>query len=74
MPSAAANCARWRDQLESLLVRILATLDRHSGIARVPLANVPTGSNAAIAAERFRFGLRLMIEGLLHVPPPDIRS
>ena len=146
--------ARWRDQLESLLVRILATLERHSGIARVPLANVPTGPNAAIAAdrvigllraggiddrsigffidlvflfinatayetaiyaeervsqegfdeaireafgrldpatipntlsmlnvltsgsgdERFRFGLRLMIEGLLHVPPPDIPS
>ena len=24
--------------------------------------------------ERFRFGLQLMIEGLLHVPPPDIPS
>ena len=145
---------RWRDQLESLLLRILATLERHHGIARVPLANVPTGPNAAIVAdrvigllraggvddrsigffidcvflyinatayetaiyveegvpqdgfdqairaafrrldpatipntmsmldvltsgtgdERFRFGLRLMIEGLLHVPPPDISA
>ncbi len=144
--------ARWRDQLESLLTRILETLERHHGIARVPLANVPTGPNAAIVAdrvigllraggvddrsiaffldvvflfvnatayetaiyveegvaegsieaeiraafgrldpttipntmsmlsvltggtgeERFRFGLRLMIEGLLHVPPPDL--
>ncbi len=143
---------RWREQLESLLTRILETLERHHGIARVPLANVPTGPNAAVVAdrvigllraggvddrsiaffidvvflyinatayetaiyveegvpedsleadiraaferldpatipntismfsvltggsgeERFRFGLRLMIEGLLRVPPPDI--
>jgi AcrR family transcriptional regulator len=143
---------RWRDQLESLLTRILETLERHHGIARVPLANVPTGPNAAVVADRvigllraggiddrsiaffidvvflyinatayetaiyveegvpadsieadiraafsqldpttipntmsmldvltqgsgearFRFGLRLMIEGLLHVSPPEV--
>jgi AcrR family transcriptional regulator len=143
---------RWREQLEGLLTRILKTMESYSGIARVPLANVPTGPNASrvadrviallraggiddrsiawfvdiiflfinatayetaiyveegiaeehvdqeIAAgfsrldqarypnlfsmlnlltsgsgdERFRFGLQLMIEGLLHVKPPDI--
>jgi AcrR family transcriptional regulator len=145
---------RWRDQLESLLTRILETLERHHGIARVPLANVPTGPNAAVVAdrvigllraggvddrsiaffidivflyinatayetaiyveegvpedsieadiraafsrldpntipntmsmlsvltqgsgdERFRFGLRLMIEGLLHISPPEVAN
>jgi AcrR family transcriptional regulator len=144
--------ALWREQLEGLLIRIVETMDRHRGIARVPLANVPTGPNARAAAERviallraggvddrsiawfvdvvflfvnatayetaiymeagveeehidrdlreaferldpaenpnffsmlelltsgsgeerFKFGLRLMIEGLLHVAPPDI--
>jgi AcrR family transcriptional regulator len=143
---------RWRDQLEGLLTRILETMERYQGIARIPLANVPTGPNAAAVAERvigllraggvddrsiawfvdvvflyvnatayetsiyaeegvelqsidedireafgridpakiphtasmmhlltsgsgeerFKFGLRLMIEGLLHVPPPQI--
>jgi AcrR family transcriptional regulator len=143
---------RWREQLEGLLTRVLETMERHPGIARVPLANVPTGPNAAAVADRvvallraggvddrsiawfvdviflfvnatayesaiyveagvneehldedirasfgrldaaaypnmfsmmdllttgtgeqrFSFGLRLMIEGLLHVPPPDI--
>ena len=58
--------ARWRDQLESLLVRILATLERHSGIARVPLANVPTGPNAAIVADR--------VIGLLRAGGIDDRS
>jgi AcrR family transcriptional regulator len=141
---------RWREQLEGLLTRILEMMERYHGIARVPLANVPTGPNAVAVAERviallragkvddrsiawfvdivflfvnatayetsiyldagveqetidddiragferldpsayphvfsmlglltsgsgeerFRFGLRLMIEGLLHAPPP----
>jgi AcrR family transcriptional regulator len=145
---------RWREQLVSLLTRILAVLEEHHGIARVPLANVPTGPNAVRVAdhviallraggvddrsiawfvdvvflyinatayetsiyveegvdedridediregfgrldpdafpnmfsmmhlltsgsgeERFSFGLRLMIEGLLHVTPPDIKT
>ncbi len=143
---------RWREQLERLLTRILEVMERHPGIARVPLANVPTGPGATAVAdqviallraggvddrsiawfvdivflfinatayetaiyaeegvqeqqideeiaagfrqldpayypnvfsmidlltagsgeERFRFGLRLMIEGLLHVEPPEI--
>jgi AcrR family transcriptional regulator len=143
--------ARWREQLEGLLTRILRVLEDHHGIARVPLANVPTGANTTRVAERviallraggvddrsiawfvdvvflfinatayetaiyseegvdekqvdediragfgrldpgqfpntfdimdyltsgsgderFQFGLRLMIEGLLHVAPPD---
>jgi AcrR family transcriptional regulator len=57
---------RWRDQLESLLTRILETLERHHGIARVPLANVPTGPNAAVVADR--------VIGLLRAGGIDDRS
>jgi len=142
--------ARWREQVESLLTRAVEVMERHPGIARVPLANIPSGPNAARVAdhligllragqvdersiawfidiaslyinatafetaiyveegrepdsdaiqedfarldpaqypnffsmfdlltsgsgdERFRFGLRLLIEGLLHVTPPAI--
>jgi AcrR family transcriptional regulator len=46
------DAARWREQLEALLTRILAVMEQHHGIARVPLANVPTGPNAVRAAER----------------------
>jgi AcrR family transcriptional regulator len=142
--------ARWREQVESLLTRSVEVMERHPGIARVPLANIPSGPNAARVAdhligllragqvdersiawfvdiaglyinaaafesaiyleegrepdnaeiqeafarldptqypnffsmfdlvtsgsgdERFRFGLQLLIEGLLHVTPPAI--
>ena len=37
---------RWRDQLERLLTATFDAMDRYPGIARVPLANVPTGPNA----------------------------
>jgi AcrR family transcriptional regulator len=43
---------RWREQLEDLLTRILETMESHHGIARVPLANVPTGPNAIAVADR----------------------
>jgi AcrR family transcriptional regulator len=43
---------RWREQLEELLTRILQTMERHHGIARVPLANVPMGPNAIAVADR----------------------
>jgi AcrR family transcriptional regulator len=146
--------ARWRQQLVSLLTRIVEAMDAHPGIARVPLANPPTGPNSARVAEhvlallaaggvddrsaawfidvvflfvnatayettifiergaqegdlpaalqeefarldprefpnftrlqpfltqgsgeeRFAFGLQLMIEGLLHMAPPDVSA
>src|ERR687885_131187 len=37
---------RWREQLVELVTRIRDAMDRHPGIARVPLANIPTGPNA----------------------------
>ena len=43
---------RWREQLVALLTRILETMERHHGIARVPLANVPTGPHATDVADR----------------------
>jgi AcrR family transcriptional regulator len=42
---------RWRDQLVALVTRIREAMDRHPGIARVPLANIPTGPNAMRVAD-----------------------
>jgi len=49
---------RWREQLESLLTRVRDAMDRHPGIARVPLANVPTGPGAIRIVERMLAILR----------------
>jgi AcrR family transcriptional regulator len=43
--------ARWREQLVALLNRIVERMDEHPGIARVPLANPPTGPAATRLAE-----------------------
>ena len=42
----APDAARWREQLEALFIRVRDAMDRHPGIARVPLANIPTGPGA----------------------------
>jgi AcrR family transcriptional regulator len=42
---------RWREQLVAVLTAARDAMDRHPGIARVPLANVPTGPNATRAAD-----------------------
>src|SRR3954451_7938060 len=42
---------RWRDQLERLLTATRDAMDRYPGIARVPLANVPTGPNVIRASD-----------------------
>jgi AcrR family transcriptional regulator len=44
--------ARWREQLEALLTRTRDAMDRHPGIARVPLANIPSGPGAMRIVER----------------------
>jgi AcrR family transcriptional regulator len=44
--------SRWREQLVALLTRVRAAMDRHPGIARVPLANIPSGPNSVRVAER----------------------
>lgn len=49
--SEAPTPARWREQLEQLATRIRDAMDRYPGIARVPLANVPTGPNAMRVAD-----------------------
>jgi hypothetical protein len=43
--------ARWRAQVAALLTRVRDTMDRHPGIARVPLANIPTGPGAMRVVE-----------------------
>jgi AcrR family transcriptional regulator len=42
---------RWRKQVEDVLMRSREALDRYPGIARVPLANIPTGPNATRGAD-----------------------
>jgi AcrR family transcriptional regulator len=54
----AADPDRWREQLITLLKSVRAAMDRHPGIARVPLANVPTGPNATRVAEHMLALLR----------------
>ena len=46
------DAARWREQLEALLTRVRDAMDRHPGIARVPLANIPSGEGAMRIVER----------------------
>ena len=48
----APDPARWREQLAALLTRVRDTMDRHPGIARVPLANIPTGPGAMRVVEQ----------------------
>ncbi|HEY7075295.1 MAG TPA: TetR/AcrR family transcriptional regulator [Solirubrobacteraceae bacterium] len=55
--------ARWREQLTGVLTRIVETMDAHPGIARVPLANPPTGPNSARIAE---YVLALLAAGGVH--------
>ena len=57
---------RWREQLEELLMRMRDAMDRYPGIARVPLANIPTGANAMRGADRML--------GLLRAGGVDNRS
>ncbi len=54
----APDPRRWREQLEALITRVRDAMDRHPGIARVPLANVPTGPGATRIAERMLAILR----------------
>jgi AcrR family transcriptional regulator len=51
-PGPEPDAARWREQLEALLTRVRDAMDRHPGIARVPLANIPTGHGAMRIVER----------------------
>ena len=51
---------RWREQVRDLAVSMHATLSRHSDIARVALANIPTGPNALVVSERL---LAILITG-----------
>jgi len=57
---------RWQEQLAALLTRIVEAMNAHPGIARVPLANVPTGPGATRTADR--------VLALLHAGGVDDRS
>jgi AcrR family transcriptional regulator len=46
-----ADPAHWREQLHRLVNGLLAVMEEHRGIARVAVANVPTGENALRVAD-----------------------
>lgn len=52
--------ARWREQLHRLVAGFLQVLEIHRGIARVAIANIPTGENSLRAAENM---LGLLLAG-----------
>ena len=52
------DAARWREQLAALLTRVRDAMDRHPGIARVPLANIPSGPGAMRIVDRMLAILR----------------
>ena len=43
--------ARWREQVHHLVDAILKVMEEHRGIARVSIANVPTGENSLLVAD-----------------------
>ena len=45
VPLPDPDPARWREQFVELMTAALATLSRYPGVARVALADVPTGAN-----------------------------
>lgn len=52
--------ARWREQLHRLVGEFLRLMEAHRGIARVAIANIPTGENALRAADNM---LALLLAG-----------
>lgn len=54
---------RWRRQLDDLLRGMLAAFEAHPGMARVAVANIPTGENALRASETL---LSLLMAGGIH--------
>jgi AcrR family transcriptional regulator len=46
-----ADPARWREQIRALMLNLHATLAAHRDIARVALANIPSGTNALRVTE-----------------------
>lgn len=51
---------RWREQLHHLVGEFLRLMEAHRGIARVAIANIPTGENALRAADNM---LALLLAG-----------
>ncbi len=52
--------ARWREQLHRLVGEFLRVMEAHRGIARVAIANIPTGENSLRAADNM---LALLLAG-----------
>ncbi len=50
--------ARWREQVHRLVRALLEAMETHPGIARVAVANIPTGERPLLAAENMLALLR----------------
>jgi len=46
IPLPKPDGRRWKQQVRQVLIDMARVLDEHPGIARVPIANIPTGENA----------------------------
>jgi AcrR family transcriptional regulator len=60
IPIETPDPTQWREQVHRLVQGVLAALDAHPGIARVAVANVPTGENSLRFAENL---LALLLAG-----------
>jgi AcrR family transcriptional regulator len=60
VPLEQPDPARWREQLHRLVGSFLRVMEDHRGIARVAIANIPTGENALLAADNM---LALLLAG-----------
>lgn len=51
IPLPKVDKRRWRQQLKQLLIDMVRVMDAHPGVARVPIANIPTGENALAVSD-----------------------
>ncbi|MGH2896757.1 MAG: TetR/AcrR family transcriptional regulator [Solirubrobacteraceae bacterium] len=58
VPLEQPDPARWREQVHRLARGLLEAMEAHRGIARVAVANVPTGEQSLLVADNL-FGLLL---------------
>lgn len=52
IPLPKPDKRRWKQQLKQIMTDMARVMDEHPGIARVPIANIPTGENALAVTDR----------------------
>src|SRR4051794_37027298 len=59
IPLPKPDKRRWKQQVKQVLIDMGRVMDEHPGIARVPIANIPTGENALAVSDRMIAILKL---------------